>query len=68
MNNIPRIVNEHIIHIQMYLQTNYVIKFVGDLHGFFSGTPVSSTNKTDRQVITAILLKVEFNTITPQTN
>jgi hypothetical protein len=28
------------------------------------GTPVSSTNKTDRQDITEILLKVALNTIT----
>jgi hypothetical protein len=31
---------------------------------FSLGTPVSSTNKTDRHVITEILLKVAFNTIT----
>jgi hypothetical protein len=29
----------------------------------FSGTPVSSTNKTDRHDITEILLKVTLNTI-----
>ena len=29
----------------------------------FSGTPVSSTNKTDRQVITDLLLEVALNTI-----
>ena len=34
---------------------------------FFPGTPVSSTNKTDRHVITEILLKVTLNTI-KQTN
>jgi hypothetical protein len=31
---------------------------------FFPGTPVSSTNKTDRHEITEILLKVALNTIT----
>jgi hypothetical protein len=31
---------------------------------FSSGTPVSSTNKTDRDDITEILLKVAFSTIT----
>ena len=31
---------------------------------FSSGTPVSSTNKTDRHDITEILLKVVLNTIT----
>jgi hypothetical protein len=40
-----------------------VIKFVGDLRQV-GGTPVSSSNKTDRQDITEILLKVALNTIT----
>ena len=31
---------------------------------FTPGTPVSSTNKTDRQNITKILLKVALNTMT----
>ena len=31
---------------------------------FFSGTPVSYTNKTDRHDITELLLKVALNTIT----
>lgn len=34
---------------------------------FYPGTPVSSTNKTDRQESTAILLKVSFNTIDKKT-
>jgi hypothetical protein len=44
-----------------------MIKFVSDLRqvgGFSLGTPVSSTNKTDRHDITEILLKVALNTIT----
>jgi len=32
---------------------------------FSPGTPVSSTNKTDRHDITEILLKVALNTINP---
>jgi hypothetical protein len=32
---------------------------------FSSGTPVSSTNRTDRHDITEILFKVALNTITP---
>jgi hypothetical protein len=42
-----------------------VIKFVSDLASqwFSLSPPVSSTNKTDRQDITEILLKVELNTI-----
>jgi hypothetical protein len=31
----------------------------------FHGTPISSTNKTDRHDITEILLKVALNTINP---
>jgi hypothetical protein len=31
---------------------------------FFPGTPVSSTNETDRHEITEILFKVALNTIT----
>jgi len=46
-----------------------VIKFVSDLIAtgwwFSAGTPVSSANKTDRQDIAEILLKVAaINTIT----
>jgi hypothetical protein len=40
-----------------------MIKFVGDLRGFSPGTPVSSTNETDRHDITEILLKVAVSTI-----
>ena len=52
---------------QVYLIHHYVKKFVSDLRlisVFFLGTPVCSTNKTDRQDITEILLKVVLNTIT----
>jgi hypothetical protein len=35
---------------------------------FSPGTPVSSTNKTDRHELTEILLKVALNTITPSTS
>jgi type VI protein secretion system component Hcp len=46
-----------------------VIKFVSDLEqvgGFLlHGTPVSTTNKTDRHDITEILLRVALNTSTP---
>ena len=34
------------------------------IHWFSPGNPVSSTNKTNRHVITEILLKVALNTIT----
>jgi len=52
---------------EVYSKQHYVIKFVSDLRqlgGFFTGTPVSSTNKADRHDITEILLKVVLNTIT----
>ena len=45
---------------------HYVIKFVSDLRqagGFYPGTPVSSSNKTDRHNIAGILLNVGLNTI-----
>ena len=48
--------------------TTLRIKFVSDLKAgrwVSPGTPVSSTNKTDRNDITEILLKVALNTINP---
>ena len=47
-------------HDEVYTIQYYVEKFVSD---WFS--PVFFTNKTDRQDITEILLKVELNTTTP---
>jgi len=48
---------------------HYVIKFVSDLRqvgAWFSlGTPVFSTNKTDRHDIAEIFFKVALNTINP---
>ena len=51
---------------KVYSIQHYVMKFVWLATGlwFFAGTPVSSTNKTDRHNITEILLKVALNTIT----
>ena len=51
----------------MYLIQHYVINFVSALRqvgGFSPGSPVSSTNKTDRNDKAEILLKVELDTIT----
>jgi hypothetical protein len=42
-----------------------VLKFVSDLRWLSLGSPVFSTNKTDRHDITEILLKVTLNTIKP---
>ena len=50
---------------EVYSIQHYVIKFVSDLRQVFPGSPVSSTNKTDRHDITEILLKVALNTIAP---
>ena len=60
-------VSLNLAHGNMYLIQHYVIKFVSDLWwvgGFSQGTPVSSTNKTDRHDIVEILLKVALNTMT----
>jgi hypothetical protein len=46
---------------------NYAIKFVNDLRAgqwFSLGTPVFSSNKTDNDDITEIVLKMTLNTIT----
>jgi hypothetical protein len=53
-------------HAEVYSQQHYVIKFVSDMQqvSFSPDTQVSPTNKTDRHVITEILLKVVLNTIT----
>ena len=54
------------VHGEVYSIQHYVIKFVSDLQqaeGFTPGTPVSSTNKTDRHDTAEILLKVALNTI-----
>ena len=55
------------VHDEVYTMQNYVIKFVSDLRQvglwFSPGTPVYSSNKTDRHDITEILLKVALSTI-----
>jgi len=60
------IVSSNPVHGKVYLIQHYVIKFVSDLQQV--GTPVSSTNKTDRHDITEILFKVALNTINQPTN
>ena len=64
---IAKVVSSNPAHGEVYSIQNYVVKFVSELPQvgcFFPGTPVSSTNKTDRHDITEILLKVTLNTIT----
>jgi hypothetical protein len=60
-----KVVSSNPVHGKEYSIQHYVIKFVSDLRqvGGFTGTPVSSTNKTDRHLITEILLKVALNAI-----
>ena len=43
-----------------------VCQWLATARWFSPGTPVSSTNKTDRHDITEILLKVALSTITPE--
>jgi len=62
-----KIVISNPVHGDVCSIQHYVIKFVNDFRqvGWFSpGTPIYSTNKTDRHNIAAILLKVALNTTT----
>ena len=55
-------------HCEVYSIEHYVINYISELWqvgGFFPGTAVSSTSKTDRHDIAEILLKAALNTITP---
>jgi hypothetical protein len=45
-----------------------VCQWIATGRWFSPGTPVSSTNKTDRHDITEILLKVALNTLNPSLN
>ena len=56
-----------ILIYNMYLEKLYVIvcQWLATGRRLSLGTPVSSTNKTDRHDIAKILLKVALNTITP---
>ena len=68
MQSVPittKAVSSNPTHGEVYSIQHYVIKFVSDLPQvccFLKGTPVSSTNKTERHDITEILLKVALNT------
>ena len=61
-----KVVGSNPVHGEEYLIQHYMIKFVSDspqVSVYFSGIPVSSTNKTDHHDINEKLLKVAFNTI-----
>jgi len=59
---ITKVVSSNLVHGDVFSIQHYVIKFVRAW--FSTGTPISSTNKTDCHDITEILLKVALNTIT----
>ena len=64
MQSVPittRVVISNSVDGEVYSIEQYVIKLTGRL--FSSDTPVRSTNKTDLEDITEILLKVALNTI-----
>jgi hypothetical protein len=66
-----KVVSSNPVHDEVYSMQHNVIKFVSYLRQvgkFSSGTPVFSTNKTDRHDITEILLKVALNTINEPSN
>jgi len=67
--NTTNVVSLNPTHGEVYSIQHYVIKYVSDFwqagEWFSPGTPVSSTNKTNRHSITEILLKVALNIITP---
>jgi hypothetical protein len=50
-------------HSEVYLIQHKVCQWLATGRWFSPGTPVSSTNKTDRHDITEILLKMALNTI-----
>jgi len=64
---LANVVSSNPAHGEVYSIQHYVIKFVKDFATglwFSPGTPLSSTNKTDRHdIIYIILLKVALNTI-----
>jgi len=67
-----KVVSSNPVNGEVYSIQRYVIKFVTQLLAiglwFSPGTPVSSTNKTDRHKITEILLKVVLDTINQSNN
>ena len=59
------IVSSNPAHGEVHSIQNYVIKLVNDLRAgqwFSLGTPVFSSNKTDNDDITEIVLKMTLNT------
>ena len=71
MQSVPittKVVSSNPVHDMVHSIQHYIVKFVSDLRqvgGFLRVLQVTSTNKTDRHDITAILLNVALNTIKP---
>ena len=66
MQSVPittKVVSSNPVHCEVYSIQHYVINLSATGRWFSQGTPVFSTNKTDRYDITEILLKVALNTI-----
>jgi hypothetical protein len=66
-----KVVRSNLGHGEVYSIQHYAIQFVSELQqvGWHSpDTPVSPTNKTDRNDITEILLNVSLNTINHKAN
>jgi hypothetical protein len=66
LNQSSKVLSSNPIHGEMYFDTTLcdkVCQWLATGRWFSPGTPVSSTNKTDRHDITEKLLKVTLNTI-----
>jgi hypothetical protein len=61
--NVTRICDWATANLNPWTLCNKVCQWLSTGQWFFLGTPVSSTNKTDRHDIAEILLKVALNTI-----
>jgi hypothetical protein len=62
--NVTRICDWATANLNPWTLCNKVCQWLSTGQWFFLGTPVSSSNKTDRHDITEILLKVALNTLT----
>ena len=60
-----QVVRSNPAHGEVFSIQHYVLKWLATSLWFSRGTPVSSTNTTNRHDITEILLKVALNTIIP---
>ena len=63
-------ITPHTIFLACYYEENiyFLCQWLATGRWFSPRTPISSTNKTDRQDITQLLLKVALNTMNPNPN